>query len=916
MQKERKASEAEEEDWYSRWERQKREQYEAFMKKIDQDPFHALFGRSNRWLGWISETSSASPATRGFAHDLNEVNNNAKKDTIEALSTSRTASNSKNYGNPQKTTESHRLAHTLKKDLEIEYEIDPITLKKIPKARDVNVETENRQLGDNAKEYKIPVKKFKVTYSMEDVPELRASPSDDVQEKRNWLVKEGFQRGKETSPASQPVGRFEEENTTGSGSKIESALDRHLRRKSALTRPPSRRLDNEPVENKSEDIDLLRASDVRASAGTRGRKVQDRMDKAARQHSMENQFDERSVQLERQLQQEVAGEPAREISQTAKNEACDLHDEQKASVSSPNPALSDVAISGTSNDTSERLNEYASEKANQIKAKIVPLKTQIDLMKAEYNTLRRRWLEETRRVKAERLRKIHEEEIQTQKAAMEAIEIRRNMDISSAKQTPMIPVGAPYGEGDVAANISDFTSRGRWYKKKAPHANNKLDAKLQQIARDKALVHDIRAIYEDSYGKIHTEHRQPEVVEETKIQGLPEIPHALLKDDPSMAILGVANNSLSDLRSHEGLSIPVQDRSAQFETSREARDLIQEILAELRSIDDLIKDQETQLASYSSASIMIKSLSYKQIMARLLRTASKLIKVSPALRGDLLDTTLSAAGVSWEASLVLLTRALAISNAKPREVLESSLEDPVAHPQIPTTYRILAYDRSTQRLTSAKATSLSPLDDEQPLKPLEALTRLNNPGKFLPQLMSLHNTGYDIVLGAPDILVLKRVRNPHPSASPDDARYDEHPHRPYRANPIDGTTSSTGNYASPTGFVNHDSVLTPEELDQLVSEQRKQFAETETTSNDKTSAKSTTADASSHLGEKVRREEPVFSGSSRGSWQNGRRFHPKKFRHAGRRHRVFRRTVSIALWTLAVCYTLGTAFDVFLTRSL
>jgi hypothetical protein len=84
--------------------------------------------------------------------------------------------------------------------------------------------------------------------------------------------------------------------------------------------------------------------------------------------------------------------------------------------------------------------------------------------------------------------------------------------------------------------------------------------------------------------------------------------------------------------------------------------------------------------------------------------------------------------------------------------------------QAPGLYKILAYDSSSLQIsmattTSSLSASVSGIGDvESPLHPTEVLSRLNNPAKFLPYFQGLQDEGYEIVSGSGDILVFKKVR--------------------------------------------------------------------------------------------------------------------------------------------------------------
>jgi hypothetical protein len=92
--------------------------------------------------------------------------------------------------------------------------------------------------------------------------------------------------------------------------------------------------------------------------------------------------------------------------------------------------------------------------------------------------------------------------------------------------------------------------------------------------------------------------------------------------------------------------------------------------------------------------------------------------------------------------------------------------------QSPGLYKILAYDSSSLQISMATTTSsLSASasgsgDVDSPLHPTEVLSRLNNPAKFLPFFQELQEEGYEIVSGSGDILVFKKSRDASKSTAP------------------------------------------------------------------------------------------------------------------------------------------------------
>jgi len=183
-------------------------------------------------------------------------------------------------------------------------------------------------------------------------------------------------------------------------------------------------------------------------------------------------------------------------------------------------------------------------------------------------------------------------------------------------------------------------------------------------------------------------------------------------------------------------------------------------------------------------------------------------------------------------------------------------------------YKILAYDPTMQSISTADTTSIVN-DASSPLTPAEVLLRLSNPAKFFPHFGPLQSQGYEIVSGSGDVLVFRKVRSGPPLSQGTSAEVQSK-----GVNPIDGMRSpvaATGNFASPTGFVNHDNP----------------FA----------------SDPPFKSNIDVRREEPVFSGKK--NWTDDSTGKPKK----GRAKKV----MIGAAWLAACSYAVGVVAEFFKT---
>ena len=167
--------------------------------------------------------------------------------------------------------------------------------------------------------------------------------------------------------------------------------------------------------------------------------------------------------------------------------------------------------------------------------------------------------------------------------------------------------------------------------------------------------------------------------------------------------------------------------------------------------------------------------------------------------------------------------------AKGTESTEAS--DRTSETNLTQSYKILAYDPSTDSVRSAE-TSSAVHDTSKPMTPGDIVLRLANPAKFFPHLSGLGAEGYEMISGHGDVLVFRKVRPASPDTPTDVA--DAGPARSPPVNPIDMMGKPvTGNFASPTGFVNYDTL--PEEPCKPAPPFRSNID--------------------------VRREEPVFSGT-------------------------------------------------------
>lgn len=216
----------------------------------------------------------------------------------------------------------------------------------------------------------------------------------------------------------------------------------------------------------------------------------------------------------------------------------------------------------------------------------------------------------------------------------------------------------------------------------------------------------------------------------------------------------------------------------------------------------------------------------------------------------------------------------------------------VSQAPLPTLYKILAFEPSSQSIKIAETTSVTP-DKSGPVTPPEALMRVSNPAKFFPHFRPLRKEGYEIVSGGGDVLVFKKVRPSGGSARFEDRSVTAE-EQPFAGNSVDGVKPATGNFASPTGFVNHD-------LPSSSSKTSTTAATTTTTTTPSSTSPETATPLKFISNIRVRRDEEVFSG--RRNWEEENEHGGKKSgkKGPGKMKRVLVGAVGLS----GMCYATG-----------
>lgn len=1009
-----------EEDWYARWEKQKLEQYDDFVKRVEQDPFKALFG--NSWLKWDGmEPEPANPLQgNDFLGRARILHRKASKpeNSIDKTSDNKDAGS----GGPKGETISNQ-------SIAEQYDIDPITNRKVLKRNPAKKDSETFDIhvqsfrtpitgspGDHApksspsinnqaskpqpaqseydsspragspiSQYRSngvsPSKNCNLGTSRERQPTVSDGPKSTNE--NNWLAQEGFGHRQGDRWDSQPL-QTPRAKPKNFAPKIESALDHHLLRKSGNGRASDLPATQDMLEQKNiEDTDMHRSNDIRPLEGTPSEGAKEgEVEKQIRQRKLLEEHESRHLDREKELAQEIATDrPEGRIyngvggnrqlrglrfgswlKSSSRDDAtwnCKISD-----IGAPDTIPNrQITTSRTSFECEPKRAKWESvapikagpkalavigDKYRKLRSQIVPFKARLDAMKADYEALRQRWLEERRREKEKAAKKANEmleKEVMAQRLAMETMEMRSKEQPSN--KSKIIPPDAELdgdrkrrqpacrklqsflpGEGDVASNVHEFVGNDRWYKQKAPHTLDAKDVKLHTKVRkatgDRALIREIRNIYEEAYGTIDTKHRQP-----SQSNDVSRGPLTLGGQKPTTEKPAPPSESTTSSSPNNASPAP---HSQRFDGSQcgDALAIVQKLFAQLREVQTMIQDHHSQLEEVASkvtdpdATTLQASNAYEQIVMQIFMASMKLARTStPGARLlplSLPKSNISGTFASVQSKQPKTTRPLSTTLAKSTNVA-------IQKAKSLSKYRILAYDPQMQKLTTAKAVTPVPISKEEALSPVDALNRVKNPGIFLPHVTSLSEKGYEPVSGSSNVLVFKK------QVDEDELSRIKREDQSQEPNSIDEMIYPYAKPVWPISVWNAGArcLYSPEELEELrerfiqklveeeskkerLEEVKKQQAEEfpgeqlkqEKVDGDQGPQSTSSASADTSSSGKVRREEVVFSGRPRGNWRNTSAKKAKsKGKGAARRMKTIKRMFAVGVFTAGCCYAVG-----------
>ncbi|MCJ1244953.1 hypothetical protein MMC30_002154 [Trapelia coarctata] len=863
-----------------KWQEELNTYLERLRKRVESHPYETLFGASTKhgvwnpwgvdWDNWMRNLGWKDPAGGKFG--------TAKGASQEQSAWGAAAQDPKEW---QESKQSGASPSSKNTSGEIG-DIDLITLRRIQKDTPATAAT-NDNSGDST-QYDIPVKKFGVSGTGQ---KPAASPVKATKPlatpPKTWLAKEGFSevvRNKSMGDVCDKENNKSAPTTTGTRNpRLESSLERHLRTVGPPTWEPNRprsALSYNPEENKTEDIDLLRASDVRAAAGHLKRPSQEAEEaREQRRKSLQARFVLGRQEVDEILAREVQRAVTNGQSQSEKapvDSATRKHSRSEKEVDGKHQGNSLVFEGLNLNKISSEENPPANVDAwghdltpkgletayqDELDNKIQSLENYYARQQQELIEAEEQWMAKKRKAADAAL----VEEIKAQKAAMMALEDRQ----SGGRQTRKDDTPVPSGEGDVSSKVSDFASTERWSKRKAPHAVRQ----DEQKANDARLVREIRQIYEERYGNINTQHRQPngalamEGNEDTAVQeglraydemtasgdvssglgaqvsltdleqsavreGLREYDEKLAAEDSSISTSGstilpdledkavqeglrkydekmareekilrtTGRPELEDpavqaglrdydekIAAKEGTVGPVQEGLRDYDEKITAQEDIvggstadqhgpleydEKIAAQdiERGVNDAVqeglRDYDEKMAAQENTLGLTDTVASSEMENRAVQDGlrefdekASLEAMTPPTKGRIASTDLDSQEIA-----LLGAHKCRDSKAKsqPNPYLTSKNNSPKKVQPATSTYKVLAYDPTTDSIATATTTSSLHESLSAPRSASSILTHLENPAKYFDHFEPLEAAGYELVAGSRRALIFKKVR--------------------------------------------------------------------------------------------------------------------------------------------------------------
>ena len=821
-----------------RWQEEFHARIERLRERVENHPYEMLFGASakNRvWNPWDHDAWSSWMQSLGLAESEKSNSITQKPEPMkEGLWNGTAQANSKG---PSAEPKQSSMAFCMKDSRTEAGDIDLITLRRVPKSTPDRTSTE-KVSGPNTK-FDIPVKTFKPSgsaqYPSSNTPKHEAATADlrpqtaassesqsptviqlqssmerTASSPTTWLAREGFSENSEkpSKPESndQANRRSGSTDTNKGAAKLESALDRHLRAAPPLSQDSDASVSSVKYmtkEDRTDDVDLLRACNIRASSGRLKRPTQEPAEyRQARREGLRVIFEKRQQDLEAQYRNELAAETddALQATKFENTEAkSGIEDKRTIQTVAKDNAISDQQLNlnklGTEDKAPANVDtwgydltpqgletSYQDESDNKVQnLEAQYVRQQEDLMEAERQRSKRMATDAAL-----------VEEIRKQKTAMAALE---NRTCCGQQGKPSFD----FGEGDVSSSVHQFAGQDRWYKRKAPHA---LQREAQK-AKDAALVREIRDIYEERYGKIEIKHQQRSRLPGMEDREDPAVQEGLCAYDEKLnadnSVLGTKGKiAATDLDSREiallaGSATPLSpslalETNARSKFSSQPQKLVESWTSEegqsrmaksdSNDTDKYLQSLETRVGRDIE---QVKTVSQDYIRSgwnaigenddnveegsRSVKTRVevKVPKIAAVVNKQIEQPTApTARSISPQ---IDEQSSLQWTQAPSASVFTSvPSEEKIAAASIPVTitYKVLAYDPAKDAVATATTTSSLYESSSPPRSASSILSHLNNPVKYFDNFEPLEAAGYELVAGNRNMLVFKKVRDDNP----------------------------------------------------------------------------------------------------------------------------------------------------------
>ena len=320
-----------------------------------------------------------------------------------------------------------------------------------------------------------------------------------------------------------------------------------------------------------------------------------------------------------------------------------------------------------------------------------------------------------------------------------------------------------HAEGDLAGGVAKFAGSEKWYKQPAitPVSIKRDLEKAEQKKRDRALVREIREIYEKRYGVIGNR-SQSQLEQEAdltpRVSSLHDQQHKLraIKQRLERGMAGMASQesqtaafpSAAEAQLTSSGGSHKRSRSDAYQRGREVEGDKGTKVIEVESNVDLgeaLANYEKEMkedygTQHSRASGLGQDIaSTNALKAKAVAAREREVHEGVKLVNDevprLIPTELPGAG----------------------DIVPATQREPTIDWAEPPMYKIVAYDAGNDMMSTATTTS-NFTGAESAISISDAMKDLYAPAKFLPHFAGLQGEGYQVVYGAKDLVVLRKLK--------------------------------------------------------------------------------------------------------------------------------------------------------------